>query len=116
MTVLPDRVATPPRRLWLHPVRAALSLAASIALGVGGPYALGLLAFVLLPSCTYSAPAPPLLMALAGCSIACAAVVPVAVAGMRLWWVGVPATVLAVRGVSPMAWSLLTEPQSGFCF
>lgn len=116
MTVLADVVAAPRPRLWLRVVRALLSLGSSVALGAGGPYALALLAFVLVPTCSYSAPAPPLLMALAGCALVCAAVVPVAVAGVRLWWVGVPAAVLAVRGALPVAWSLLTEPQSGFCF
>lgn len=116
MTVLPERVATRPRRLWLGPLRAALSLASSLVLGAGGPYALALLALVLVPSCTYSAPTPPLLVALAGCALVCAGVVPAAVAGVRLWWVGVPAAALAVHGMLPIAWSLITEPQSGFCF
>lgn len=121
MTVLP--AAAPPRPsgrasapCWLLALRTVAAAAASTTIGIGAPFALGLLAFVLLPTCTYGEPSPLPLKALAAGALVVAAVVPAALAGRRLWWVGLPAAALAVHGAAPVAWSLLTEPQSGFCF
>lgn len=115
-TVLP--AAAPPGTrgpAWLSPLRGAAAAGLGLALGYGGPLALGVLAFVLLPACSYGA-APPALLAATLVVLLLAAVAPVAAAGARLWWVGVPAAALAVHGVLPLAGSLLTERQSGFCF
>jgi hypothetical protein len=116
VTVLPHTVAPArPGVPWLAVVRGAGAAAVSALLGIGGPLALGIAAFLLLPTCAYDT-SPPALLGLAGGALLLAAVAPVLVAGRRLWWVGVPAAALAVHGLMPMAWSLLTESQSGFCF
>ena len=116
VTLLPHAVAPArPGVPWLAVVRAVAAAAVSALLGVGGPLALGVAAFLLLPTCTYGA-SPPALVGLAGGALLLAAVAPVLVAGRRLWWVGIPAAALAVHGLMPLAWSLLTERQSGFCF
>ena len=113
-TVLPP--AAPARaNPWTRVLRAVAAVVAGAAIGAGGKVVLALAAFVLLPSCSHG-PASPVLMVVTGAFVVVAAVVPVAVAGLRLWWVGVPAAALAVAGVLPMATSLLTETQSGFCF
>ncbi len=96
-------------------VRACAAAVVSAAAGVGGPLGLGLLSFALLPTCTTGDSPPALVAAVLG-ALLTAAVAPVAVAGRRLWWVGVPAAALAVHGLLPVAWPLLTEPQTGFCF
>ena len=120
-TTLPARPAA--GRAWLTSVpevlvptvRGLAAAATSALIGLAGPAGLGVLAFVLIPACS-SGDASPALMAVALGIVLAAAVAPVAVAGARLWWIGVPAAALAVHGVLPLAWSLLTERQSGFCF
>lgn len=126
MTVLPFEAPVVRRAWWRLPARrppaALLALrglgAAGLSwlVGVWSTAGLGLVAFVLIPTCTYSTPSPPTLkVAAAGCLLIALAG-PLALAGRRLWWVGAPAAGLAVHGVWPIAWPLLTELQSGFCF
>lgn len=100
---------------WGLALRGLAAAGLGAVLGVCGPLGLGILAFMLLPSCTTGDAPPTLVGATLGCVLT-AAVAPVAVAGLRLWWVGLPAGAYAVHGVLAMAVPLLTETQSGFCF
>ena len=122
--VLP--VVAAPRAWWQLPaerpsrpvlaLRAAGALAAGAAIPAGAVPVLGMLAFVLIPTCTYSTPSPAGLQAAAATCLVLAALSPAVVAGRRLWWVGAGAAALALRGVWSTAWPLVTELQSGFCF
>ena len=113
-TVLPPG---PPRQpAWVDLLRAACAAWVAAMIAVGAPAVLGFLAFVLIPTCTYSQASPPALLAAAAASLLLALVIPPVLAGWRLWWVGVPAAALALYGAWPSASRLLTETQSGFCF
>ena len=100
---------------WIAVLRGGSSAWLAAVVAVSGQYVLTLLAFVLLPTCTYG-DAPLALRAAAAGVLVAAALGPVLVAGARLWWLGVPAAALAVHALMPVCWSVLTETQSGFCF
>ena len=77
-------------------------------IAVGAPAVLIFLSFVLIPTGTHSQGWPPALMAAAAGALVLAVVAPTALAGWRLWWVGLPSAALAVSAVWPTARLLLT--------
>lgn len=106
----------PPAAQAQQAVRGALACVAGLAGWLASPVVYSLFAFVLTPACSTSTPAP---LALQGVTIAVlllSFILPVAIAGRRMWWVGIPIGLLTTAGNWQEGMNLLLEPQSGFCF